>query len=313
MKYLLKLIHILRRKGGPRIYQPVILVTGCSSGIGLSIARMLWKLDYYRIVITARPQSLDKFQREHFQDNERFWILPLDVTSEASRQDLMHKIRERWGGVDILVNNAGISYRSVVEHMSEEDEQRQLNTNYLGPMALIRLVLPHMRLQGRGKIINVSSVSGMLAMPTMASYSASKHALEGASEALWYEMKPLGIDVTLIQPGFVRSNSFERVVYSKCAEIAERKNGPYSDYYRNMTPFVRRMMRLSKTPPSKIAKKVIQIIQTENPPLWVPVTVDAVIFYYLRRFLPRKYFHTILFYALPGARHWAKSYSKARV
>jgi short-subunit dehydrogenase len=103
------------------------------------------------------------------------------------------------------ISRPSASYRAVVEHMSEPEEQHQFDTNYFGAVGLIRLVLPYMREIGRGKIINVSSVSGMLAMPTMGSYSASKYALEGLSEALWYEVRPLGINVSLIQPGFVKS------------------------------------------------------------------------------------------------------------
>ena len=195
-------------------YRPVILITGCSTGIGLATAQFLYREDRYRVCITAREKSLHRL-REEFLESERFIIRPLDVILKEQRDALVQGLAELWGGVDILINNAGISYRSVVEHMSDGEEQNQMETNYLGPLSLIRSVLPGMRLRGRGKIINVSSVSGMLAMPTMASYAASKHALEGASEALWYEMKPLGINVTLIQPGFIRSNSFKNVYYSQ--------------------------------------------------------------------------------------------------
>src|SRR5690606_8275736 len=132
--------------------------------------------------------------------------------------------KAKWDGVSILINNAGISYRAVVEHMNDKDEQLQMAVNYFGPVALIRLVLPFMREQGRGKIINISSVSGMLAMPTMASYSASKHALEGVSEALWYEAKPLGVNVSLIQPGFIRSKSFKNVYFTEASEKAMESN-----------------------------------------------------------------------------------------
>src|SRR5262249_35124723 len=151
---------------------------------------------------------------------------------------------EKWGGVNILVNCAGISYRAVMEHMTEKDEYRQMNVNYFGPVALMRLVLPHMRSEGRGKIINVSSVSRLLSMPTMASDTASKYALEGASEALWYEVKPLGINVSLIQPGFVHSKSFMNVYYTEKSKEAEYKGAdePYGDYYAHMTPFISKLM-----------------------------------------------------------------------
>src|SRR5690606_34361943 len=107
----------------------------------------------YRLVITAREgKSLDLLRAE-FKESETCRIRPLDVTSEESRRALIDEIDRDWGGVNILVNNAGISYRAVVEHMTEEDELRQMNTNYLGPMGLIRAALPMMRSRGRGKII----------------------------------------------------------------------------------------------------------------------------------------------------------------
>lgn len=292
-------------------YEPVILITGCSSGIGFALAKKLHELHRYRVVATVRESSIESL-KALLPENERFLIEPLDVTSQDDRARLIRRIYDVWHGVDILVNNAGISYRSVVEHMTDEDEIKQLETNYLGPMGLIRLVLPYMRSQGRGKIINISSVSGMLAMPTMASYSASKHALEGASEALWYEMKPLGINVSLVQPGFVHSDSFNNVYYSALAKLTEKEGGPYGDYYQQMTPFIARMMNRSETTPEKVAKRIIWIIKKENPPLRVPATMDAVFFYYLRRWIPRRFFHPFLFWCLPNARLWGKNYSKAR-
>jgi short-subunit dehydrogenase len=169
-----------------------------------------------------------------------------------------------------------------------------------------------MREKGRGKIINISSVSGMLAMPTMASYSASKYALEGMSEALWYETKPLGIDVSLIQPGFINSNSFRNVYYTEKSNPKAVAGGPYCDYYDNMSPFVEKLMRNSFSTPEKIARLILKVIKKENPPLWIAATLDASIFYYIRRLLPRRLLLPILFYALPGARHWGRSYTHKR-
>lgn len=306
-------IHIfpLQKKEKLSDYQPIVLITGCASGIGLALAEILYWQTQYRVVATAREKSLDKI-KEHLTETERFMIAPLDVTSEESRHQLLQHIKNKWGDVDILVNNAGISYRSVVEHMTENDEQLQMKTNYLGPIGLIRDVLPALRDKGRGKIINVSSVSGMLAMPTMASYSASKYALEGASEALWYEMRPLGISVSLIQPGFVHSSSFKNVYYSALSDPKQHHKGPYYDYYYYMTPFVEKMMSISRSTPEKIAQIILKAIQTESPPLWIPATPDAIVFYYLRRLLPRRFFLPFLFYCLPKAHLWAQSYTHKR-
>ncbi len=304
------LVHLAQRKSEQR-FKPVIMVTGCGSGIGWALAKLLYRLPQYRVVVTARDKSVSKL-RENFIEDDRFWIRSLDVTSAYQRETLIDEIRNKWGGVNVLVNNAGISYRSVVEHMTETDEVRQMATNYFGPMGLIRLVLPRMREMGRGKIISVSSVSGMLAMPTMASYSASKYALEGACEALWYECKPLGIDVSLVQPGFIRSRSFHNVYFSENSDPTKTKGGPYHDYYENMTPFVERMMHLSLSHPKKIAKIILRTIQTERPPLWIPATLDAIVFYYIRRIFPRRWLLPFLFYCLPGARHWGDDYTKKR-
>lgn len=292
-------------------FQPVILVTGTGSGIGHAIAELLYKENGYRVIITARKKAIAMLHR-HFPETDRFLIRELDVVSKEQRENLIAEIQAKWGGANILVNCAGISYRAVVEHMDEHSELNQMAVNYLGPAELIRLVLPCMREQGRGKIINVSSVSGMLAMPTMASYSASKYALEGMSEALWYEMKPLGINVSLIQPGFVRSDSFKNVYYTQKSMDSEAANDIYSDYYQNMTPFIARLMRMSATSPRSIAKLVLKVIRTENPPLWIPATLDASFFYYLRRFVPRRFLMTLLFNALPKVRKWGIHYTHRR-
>ncbi len=294
-------------------YKPVILVTGVSSGIGLALARLLWLKDEYRVVVTARKKSLDRLSNEPFKNTDRFWLRPLDVTNQAERNALVEEINREWGGVNILINNAGISYRAVIEHMDDDSEFKQIDTNYLGPMSLIRQVLPGMRRRGHGKIINISSVSGMLAMPTMGSYSASKYALEGASESLWYELKPLGINVSLVQLGFIKSNSFQNVYFTDASQSCEiGRHGAYCDYYESMTPFVARMMSLSQTTPAQVANRILKIIKQENPPLRVPATIDAGIFHLLRRFLPRRFFHNFLFWMLPNSKNWAVKYTNAR-
>ncbi len=292
-------------------YKAIILVTGCSSGIGYALAKMLYGYPQYRVVVTARLNNIAAVKRD-FPETDRFIVRALDVTSDTNRCLLIEEIFQLWGGVDILVNNAGISYRAVIEHMTDKDEELQMATNYFGPMGLIRLVLPYMRKAGRGKIINLSSVSGMLAMPTMASYSASKFALEGASESLWYEMRPFGVNICLVQPGFIHSNSFQNVYHTNLSDPTRNWDSPYCDFYSNMTPFVEKMMRMSMTTPEKVAKQIVKTIRTENPPLWHPATADAILFYYVRRLLPRRILLPFLFWCLPGARKWAHRHTRRR-
>jgi len=283
--------------------QPVVLVTGCSSGIGLAISRLLVDKEEYKIILTTREKSIGILKNE-IVENERIWILPLDVADETSRLNLIKEVNQRWGGIDILVNNAGICYRSVLEEMLDRDELLQMTTNYLGPVSLIRHLLPRMRKNGWGKIINVSSVSGMLAVPTMASYSASKFALEGAMEALWYETRPFGIDVSLVQPGFVKSNSFERVKYSIRSELSNKLDRPYSNIYKNMVPFIAKLMGFGLSTPESIAKLIYNVMRSEKPPLWIPASLDAEFFYYLKRMLPRRLILPFFYWLMPGSNTW---------
>lgn len=287
-----------------KAFKPVVLVTGSTSGIGLELARLLWHSEY-RVIITARTQSIQSIQNEAFYETERFRIQTLDILSLEDIHALIERINQEWGGVDILINNAGISYRSVVEEMTDQDEWQQMATNYLGPMCLIRSVLPMMRQKGYGRIINISSVGGMMAMPTMASYSASKFALEGATEALWYELKPWNIHVSLIQPGFIHSESFRRVFFSQTYQLLGEAS-PYQEYYSQMSKFIERMMTLSPVTAESIARLILRLMKQKQPALRVPATPDAHFFALMRRILPRSWYHSLLYHLLPGIRHWVK-------
>ena len=286
----------------------VVLVTGASTGIGLALVRELLKTEM-RIVATARESSLPRFGLEGLQDNERLLIRPLDVASDMDRRRLINEIGMMWGGVDVLVNNAGLTVRAVMEDITPEEEHNQFNTNYFGPMELARLVVPRMRNQRSGHIINLSSVGGMMAMPTMGPYSASKFALEGGSEALYYELKPWGVRVTLFEPGFVHSDSFRHArITKRCRESLADDCATYHHYYANMLPFIERMMKLSLTRPEDIARRIIRTINSQRPPLRVPATIDAWIFYYLRKFLPRRMYHRVLYHSLPNIKSWVNDH-----
>ncbi len=284
-------------------HHPVVLLTGSSSGIGLALAGKLYRSSF-RVVATARAQSLhvlndnELFQRENFIHHE------LDVTSEQQREGAVRRCIQEFGRIDILINNAGIAYRAVSEHMSRKDEYHQANVNYFGPMELVRSVLPYMREQRAGRIINVSSVGGMMAMPTMSSYSASKFALEGATESLWYELKPWNIAVSLVQPGFVHSDSFTHVYVTE--RTKEDLAGPqiYEAYYRNMGQFISTMMRWAQSRPEDVAEVILRTMRRTKPALRIAATPDARVFALMRRLLPRNVYHHLLYYMLPKIWQW---------
>lgn len=285
----------------------MVLVTGASTGIGLALARRLRDDTDHHLILTARESSLPRFGEHGIEENERVWLRRLDVTDAAQRREVVREAMRRCGGVDVLVNNAGVSYRSVTEHVSDSERIAQMDVNFQAPMALSRLCLPAMRARRWGRIVNVSSVGGMMAMPTMSAYSASKFALEGASEALWYEVRPWNIRVTLVQPGFVNSSSFENTRYTHgSAWASTHDHAAYHEHYETMAPFIERLMRRSPTTPEVIARRMLRVLEARRPPLRLPVTPDAWAFSMLRRLLPRRLYHALLYRSLPGVRAWGR-------
>jgi hypothetical protein len=287
--------------------EQTVLITGASTGIGLAMARALTRTKY-RVFLTARRESLSRFDVHAIGESKNVRIRPLDVTSSEEREAIVAEADRDWGGIDILVNNAGVSYRAVVEHVDERERLAQMDVNFRSPMELIRLVLPGMRAKRTGRIITVSSVGGMMAMPTMGAYSASKFALEGAHEALWYEVRPWGIRVSLVQPGFVHSDGFQRVRYTPKSDRSEHELAePYHEHYVNMAPFIEKVMKSSRATPESVAKVVLKTMRRKRPPLRIPATRDAFGFSVLRRLLPRSTYHWLLYRMLPRIDTWGPS------
>lgn len=296
-------LRIRQKRPGPY----TILITGASAGVGLELSRILLDKSAHRLVLTARPSSLSRFAEVGIVDSERVLVRPLDVTDDAARKAVIDEVTARWGGVDVLVNNAGLTFRCVAEHVTEDERIAQMNVNFLAPMSLTQLVLPSMRAARFGRIVNVSSVGGMTAMPTMSVYSASKFALEGASESLWYEVRPWGIAVTLVEPGFINSDGFLKVLFTDAATaaLADPKD-PYHEHYRNMESFVGRLMTLTFQTPRDVAETIVDVIEARNPPLRVAGTMDAWLFDFFRRFLPHRLYHRLLYAGLPRVWEWGK-------
>jgi short-subunit dehydrogenase len=286
----------------------VILLTGASVGLGLEVAKMLIAENQYHLFLTARPSSISRFKDEGIFDSEFIHLRELDVTYNNMREDLVYEICENYGGVDVLINNAGFTYRSVVEHVTESERLVQMETNFRAPMELIRLCLPKMRERRSGKIINISSVGGQIAMPTMGVYSASKHALEGSSESLWYEVRPWNIKVSLIAPGFINSKGFEKVKKTPLGERSSQdSHTAYYAHYHYMEDFIQKIMKLTPSTSTSVAKKVLKVIHAKNPPLRISGTWDATLFGLFRKFVPQRIYHLILYYSLPHIREWGRA------
>ena len=175
----------------------VALVTGASSGIGEAAARALVGAGF--IVYGTSRKATAGGKREEVV------FLPLDVTDDESAADAVREVLDRSGRIDVLVNNAGVGVAGAAEESSVEQARALFETNLFGAMRMTRAVLPHMRQQGSGRIINVSSIVGLIPVPFMALYASSKHALEGYSESVDHEQREHGVRVLLVEPGFTKT------------------------------------------------------------------------------------------------------------
>lgn len=283
----------------------VVLITGASSGLGLAIAKQLVKENDYFLILTSRSSSSYKFSDEEIINSNYVWVRDLDVIDFRQIKILIDEINEKLGGVDILINNAGIAERSTVEDSDDLYRQQQLDVNYLAPFEIISQVLGRMREKRWGRIINISSSGGFMAMPTMSSYSASKFALEGATESLWYEMKPWGIFITLVIPGFIHSMGYLNTKNTeKGAATISDSRSTYFQHYNGMANLIEKNMKSTKVTNEVIAKKISLILKRKNPPLRIHVTLDSLMFFWLRKICPQRVYHYLLYKFLPNIRRW---------
>ncbi len=286
--------------------KPLVVITGASTGLGLATLKKVAKDGGFRIIATCRSSSMARFAKEGIFEDDNIRLRELDVTDGRQRLSLIQECESTFGGLDILINNAGIALRSVAEDASADERMEILNVNYISPMRLIALAIPGMRNRRSGKIINISSAAGIVGMPTMAAYCASKFALEGGTEALWYEVKPWNIDVSLIIPGFIRSDGFLKTKMTVDSKAASSKdtNSPYSGHYYHMERLIRWTMQHSRATPETIASSILATMKARNPSLRIPVTFDAYLLYWFRRFFPRALYHWLMFKLLPSSGNW---------
>ena len=180
-----------------------VLITGCSTGIG-RLAAQTFQAQGWNVAATMRSPE----RETELAALENVLVSRLDVTDPASVEAAVHETRERFGAIDVLVNNAGRGGRGLLEQTSEAQTAELYETNVFGPMRVTRAVLPDMRRRGRGCVINVTSMAGLLGLPAETLYCSAKYAVEGFTESLYWECKPLGIQVKSVAPGVYRRTQF---------------------------------------------------------------------------------------------------------
>ncbi len=196
------------------------VITGASSGIGAEFARVIAARGARVALVARRRERLEELAGEITAKGGEASVHPCDVSQRAAVEATSRDIVHRWGGVDLLINNAGYGRHMLWRDQDVDDIERMTQTNYLGPVYWMKSVLPGMRARGRGWIVNISSLAGVLPQPDEASYSATKFALTGLSEALAYELAPHGIHVMVVHPALVRTEMFTPEVMARLPRSA---------------------------------------------------------------------------------------------
>ena len=249
---------------------PVTLVTGTSTGIGFATALYLARHGHTVIATMRNLAKAGQLESAAREQGVRLVVRELDVTSQASIDRAMAATREREGAVDVLVNNAGIGGATPLELTPEDEHRAMFEANYWGPIRMIHAVLPSMRERRSGCIVNVTSIAGRIATPNQIPYSASKHALAAASEALAHEVAAFGVRVAIIEPGVIQTAIFE----NSAGATRYDKNSPYRQIMRrNGKQFAAGFRNPGQ--PETVAAAILEAITTDRPRLRYPVGGDA--------------------------------------
>ncbi len=234
------------------------LVTGCSTGFGREIARAALEAGHSVVVTARKADTVREFVDEF---GNRAVAVALDVTDAGQIAAAISAADDAFGGIDVLVNNAGHGYLSAVEEGEDAEVRKLFDVNYFGAVNMIKAVLPAMRARGSGHIVNISSMTGLVANPPNAYYSSTKFALEAVTEALATEVRPLGIKVTAIEPGAFRTDWATRSMKESGTPIAD-----YADV-KARKDLIKQFADHLPGDPRKVAEAVLMVTKLDEPPL----------------------------------------------
>jgi len=263
-----------------------VLITGATDGLGRAMAVFL-AANGYRVFAAGRSAekraSLDQLAAERKLLIE---TLDMDVADDSSVRRAVARVLERAGRIDVLINNAGIAYVAVLEEIRLDDLRKQFETNVFGVLRVTQAVLPAMRERRAGRILNVSSIAGKIALPLMGPYASSKHALEGLSDSLRLELAPFGIRVVLIEPGFIPTNMSSTSLDLSSAYAAKAEKSPYAAVYGSFRDMWKKTTAAGRTTPEDCARVVLRALLDTHPRARYTVTPRARVGVVLKRFLP---------------------------
>jgi len=267
----------------PALTGQVIIVTGASAGIGEAAARRLARGGAKVVIAARRPDRLEALAREIDPSGANVLAVAGDVTSDADRRKLVAATLQKFGRIDGLVNNAGYGTRGPVEIAPVDLIRKNYETNVFSLIALTQLVLPSMRERGTGCIVNIGSVAGKIARPLSSIYDSTKHALEALTDGLRGELKPFGVRVTLIRPGFILTE-FVDAANAASTEVIENA-GPYAPYLGGFRVGYDKLRHIAGTP-DDIARLVERALTADNPAARYSGPFHAKVFLFLKWLLP---------------------------
>jgi NAD(P)-dependent dehydrogenase (short-subunit alcohol dehydrogenase family) len=269
----LTMTHSHHLLGNPPNYNNrVAVVTGSSSGIGLETSLLLARSGFH---IYASMRNLEKSKNITEianTENLPLTVVQLDVNDDRSVKDAIGKIVAENKRIDVLVNNAGYGLFSPIEDVTLGQVKEQFETNFFGAIRVMHAVMPTMRRQRSGTIVNISSLAGRVGIPVSSAYVATKFALEGLSESMRYELKEWGINIVIIEPGVIKTNFFENL---KTTDARSRSESPYADLIERTTKGFGKMMDNSSSPPKLVAEAILNAITSKEPEIRYVVGEDA--------------------------------------
>ena len=247
-----------------------VLVTGCSSGIGLATCHVLSRNNFMTYGTVRNLSKATKIQDLINRENLPLKILHLDVNDNQSIKLAVKRITSDTGRLDILINNAGYGMFGPIEEITTQEIKKQFETNFFGTIRVIKSIVPIMRKQGNGIIVNISSMVGRFGVPLNSAYVSSKFAVEGLSEAIAFELEEFGIRVIVIEPGVVKSDFFQNVRVK-----GTEPNSPYHKLMETRVSFLDKAMKNSGTSSYDVASTILDALNSKDPKFRYVVGNDA--------------------------------------
>jgi short-subunit dehydrogenase len=278
--------------------QKVAIVTGSSSGIGHATSLLLARNRFHTYATIRNIEKSADIRKIANKERLPLQVIHLDVNDEDSIRNSIEKVVSEKERIDVLVNNAGYGLVGAFEDLSVEEIKSQFETNFFGVIRLTQQVLPIMRQQKSGTIVNVSSGAGRIGFPGMSAYVSSKFALEGLSESISYELEPFGIKVIIIEPGVIRTNFKKNSVMSK-KSLDDSSISPYSSLIQKMDASINSIVEHA-TPPEEVAKVILHAVITKNPELRSLVGNDIIMMLETKKSMSDEDFRKMMMQSIIG-------------